>query len=77
MPRLDEINELTDHGAVVTTAGAPPPRVAQEAVGRRDVSSELSNLLLDIEGSVNQAADERARAVILRRIRRALEERQG
>lgn len=77
VPRLDEINELTDHGAVVTTAGAPPPRVAQEAVGRRDASSELSNLLLDIEGSVNQAADERARAVILRRIRRALEERQS
>jgi metallo-beta-lactamase family protein len=36
----------------------------------------MSGLVLDIHDRIEQAADDRARGVIIRRLRRALEERQ-
>jgi metallo-beta-lactamase family protein len=71
IPRLDEIYDLTAEGAVLAIEGGAP-RVAREAVGHRDSHNELSSLLLDITEAVDREADERSKAVLIRRIRRAL-----
>jgi metallo-beta-lactamase family protein len=72
-PLLDDIYELA----------APEPRVldvdhrrrlAPEAVTRLDWHNEMSELMLDINDRIGVAADDRARGVIIRRLRRALEE---
>ncbi|MBR0948952.1 MBL fold metallo-hydrolase RNA specificity domain-containing protein [Bradyrhizobium canariense] len=72
-PVLDDIYELS----------TPEPRVldvdhrrrlAPEAVTRLDWHNEMSELMLDINDRVAAAADDRARGIIIRRLRRALQE---
>ena len=41
-------------------------------VARLDSSNEMADLVLDIQEAVSRAADEKAKAALLRRIRRAL-----
>jgi metallo-beta-lactamase family protein len=74
MPALDSAFELTPDGARLVEADRPA-RVAPEHVGRTDWHNDLSRLLLEINDAVAGAADERARQVVIRRLRRALEER--
>lgn len=50
-----------------------PVRSAAESAGRLDWHNELSSLILDIDEEMSQAADERARKQIVRRLRKALE----
>jgi metallo-beta-lactamase family protein len=72
-PVLDDIYELS---------GAEPRlldvthlrRLAPEAVTRLDWHNDMSGLILDINDRIEAAADDRARGVIIRRLRRALEE---
>jgi metallo-beta-lactamase family protein len=71
-PILDDIYELT--------TGAPTPidvshrrRLAPEAVVNLDWHNEMSKLILDINEHLDRVADDRARGVIIRRLRRALE----
>jgi len=73
IPVLDDIYELTTR--------APTPldvtgrrRLAPEAVVRLDWHNDMSTLILDINERMQAAADDRARGVIVRRLRRALEE---
>ena len=73
-PLLDDIYELS--------AAAPTPldashrrRLAPEAVVRLDWHNDMSRLVLDINDRIEAAADDRARGVIIRRLRRALEAR--
>jgi metallo-beta-lactamase family protein len=73
LPSLDSAFELTSGGARPIETGTPA-RIAPESVGRQDWHNELSKLLLDVGDAVGRAADERARQVVIRRIRRALEE---
>lgn len=73
IPILDDIYELT------TTAPTPVDvtqrrRLAPEAVVALDWHNDMSKLILDINAAIEAAADDRARGVILRRMRRALEE---
>ena len=72
-PILDDIYELS--------TSAPTPidvthrrRLAPEAVVGLDWHNDMSKLILDIDERIEAAADERARGVIIRRLRRALEE---
>ena len=72
-PILDDIYDLS--------TSAPTPidvthrrRLAPEAVVGLDWHNDMSKLILDIDARIEAAADERARAVIIRRLRRALEE---
>ena len=72
-PLLDDIYELA--------SAAPTPldpthrrRLTPEAVTHLDWHNEMSGLVLDIHDRIEQAADDRARGVIIRRLRRALEE---
>ncbi|HEY6860312.1 MAG TPA: MBL fold metallo-hydrolase [Pseudolabrys sp.] len=72
VPILDDIYELT------TTAPTPIDvshrrRLAPEAVVALDWHNDMSKLILDINERIEAAADDRARGVIIRRLRRALE----
>jgi metallo-beta-lactamase family protein len=73
-PLLDDIYELT--------TAAPTPvdvthrrRLAPEAVVNLDWHNDMSKLILDINERIEAAADDRARGVIIRRLKRALEEK--
>ncbi len=71
-PILDDIYELT--------TSAPTPidvthrrRLAPEAVVNLDWHNDMSKLILDINEAIEAAADDRARGVIIRKLRRALD----
>jgi metallo-beta-lactamase family protein len=49
-------------------------RIAPKAAARPDWHNELSGLLVDINDAMDKAADERARKVVIRRLKRALEQ---
>jgi metallo-beta-lactamase family protein len=71
-PVLDDIFELS------TTAPTPIDtahrrRLAPSAVVALDWHNDMSELLLDINERIEAAADDRAKGVIIRRLRRALE----
>jgi metallo-beta-lactamase family protein len=70
-PILDEIFELT--GAMPTSLdGSHRRRLAPEAVISLDWHNDMSKLILDINDRIEAAADDRAKGVIVRRLRRAL-----
>jgi len=73
LPALDETFELTARGARPVAPPAPP-RIDPLRVAHLDWHNDLSRLILDINDAAAGAADEKARAVLLRRLRRALEE---
>jgi metallo-beta-lactamase family protein len=72
-PRLDETFALTPAGARRVDA-APAPRIRPEQVARLDWHNDVSRLILDINDALAGAADERSRDVLIRRLRRALDE---
>jgi len=71
-PVLDEAFNLTDAGAR-RIEGAPYPRLPAEKVARLDWHNDVSRLLLDINDTLAARPDEKQRAVIIRRLRAALE----
>lgn len=72
LPQLDDIYELTADGARSVVPATR--RMAPEKLGHLDSHNDLSRLLLDIGTAVDRIADERGRAVLIRRLRRALDE---
>ena len=70
-PAIDDIFRLEPDGAVL--ADGQRRRIAPEATARLDWNNALTELILDINDAVEGASGERARSVIIRRIRRALE----
>ncbi|MFO1109162.1 MAG: MBL fold metallo-hydrolase [Bradyrhizobium sp.] len=71
-PLLDDIYELAAAEPRLVD-GEQRRRLAPEAVTRLDWHNDMSRLILDINDQVRAAADDRARGVIIRRLRRALE----
>ena len=69
-PRLDEVYDLVS-GELLSNETRP--RISPEFVARLDWHNDLTRLLLDINDEVKKAADEKARRVIIRRLRRSLE----
>jgi metallo-beta-lactamase family protein len=72
-PLLDDIYDLS--------TATPTPidvtrrrRLAPEAVVALDWHNDMSKLILDINDRIDAAADDRAKGVIIRRLRRALED---
>ncbi len=71
-PVLDEAFDLTDLGAR-RIEGAPHPRLPAEKVARLDWHNDVSRLLLDINDTLTARPDEKQRAVVIRRLRAAVE----
>ncbi len=74
LPVLDDIYELST-AAPTLLDSAHRRRLAPEAVTHLDWHNEMSRLVLDINDQIEAAADDRARGVIIRRLRRALSDR--
>ena len=73
---LDEAFELTRAGARRVARSAPAP-IPAGAGGAAHWHNDVSRLFLDINEALAAAADERARDVLIRRLRRALNEGQA
>jgi metallo-beta-lactamase family protein len=71
-PVLDESFELTDAGAR-RLGGKMPARLPPERVAQLDWHNDVSRLILDINEVLAAEPDEKARAVLIRRLRRALD----
>jgi metallo-beta-lactamase family protein len=71
-PALDDSLDLLSATPALVPA-EPRRRLPPAAVGHVDWHNDLTKLILDINEEVAKAADENARGVILRRLRRALE----
>ena len=71
-PVLDDIYELSGAAPSLQDDTGRRRRLAPEAVTHLDWHNDMSKLLLDINDQVQAAADDRARSVIIRRLRRAL-----
>jgi metallo-beta-lactamase family protein len=72
-PAMDDV-VLLGHGAIELKSSATDRRIEPRAVVAPDWNHDLSSLLLDINSAVEGKADDKARQVIIRRLRRALEE---
>lgn len=72
VPALDDAFDLTATGAVLV-AGATPPRLDRELVGRFDRNTDVAKLMLDITDALDAAPDERTRAIVIRRLRHGLD----
>lgn len=72
VPILDDVYDLTT-AAPTPVDGSRRRRLAPEAVIGLDWHNDMSRLILDINAGIEAAADDRARGVIIRRLRRALE----
>ena len=71
IPSLDAVYDMTGD-ACAFVAEETRPRIDPTMVARFDSHNDMADLILDIKDTVSKAGDEKARAVILRRLRRAL-----
>lgn len=71
IPSLDSVYELSGE-ACAFVAEETHPRIDPTMVARFDSHNDMADLILDIKDVVDKAGDEKSRAVILRRLRRAL-----
>jgi metallo-beta-lactamase family protein len=76
MPALDACYRLTAEGAVLSDE-AIEPRLSPEKIAHLDWHNDVSKLILDINEQLRAAADERSRNVMIRKLRRALEENEA
>lgn len=72
-PQLDDEFDLLENGAGVVQKHAPR-RLTPEAVTSPDWHNDLAQFSLDLRESLEKCADEKARKVVLRRLRRALDD---
>ena len=71
-PLLDDIYELSSTVPAAIDV-SQRRRLAPEAVVNLDWHNDMSKLILDINDRIEAAADDRARGIIIRRLRRALD----
>lgn len=73
VPRIDGAFELGAEGAT-DISESKPPRIDPARPGHKDWHNDLQSLVLDLQDELAKAGDDKARAVIIRRLRRALGE---
>ena len=71
IPSLDSVYDMSGE-ACAFLAEETRPRIDPTMVARFDSHNDMADLILDIRDAVDKAGDEKARGVILRRLRRAL-----
>ncbi len=72
-PRLDDEFLLSDAGAL-PVAAERQRRIEPKSAGRSDWHNDVSKLILDLNAQLEKAADEKARGIIIRKVRRTLED---
>jgi len=72
-PHLDDILEI-GVGSLRRILPAEPRRLEPERATGKDWHNDSAEFLIDLKEALDKAADDRSRAVILRRLKRALEE---
>lgn len=75
-PHLDSAYELTADGPVLS-ADAGAPRLSPDQVAHLDWHNDVTRLILDINQKLNSATDAKSRNVLIRKLRRALEDDTG
>src|SRR5690606_25017535 len=70
-PALDEVWSIDGSQAQLAASGRP--RLSPEKAARIDCHTALSALILDINDAIRAESDERNRARLIRKLRRALE----
>lgn len=73
IPAIDEAYELTEQGARLV-APLAAPRIDKQKIANLDWHNDVSRLILDINDALAGTTDERSRGVLIRRLRRALDE---
>jgi metallo-beta-lactamase family protein len=73
IPRIDAAFRLDPDGPVDISKSLPLPRLDPLQPGHRDWNNDVQGLILDLQMRLRSAADDKARRVIIRRIRDALE----
>ena len=73
IPEIDEIYDLAGDRAV--RLERHEARLPAASAGHRDWHNDYAELLLEINDAIEAAADRKAKAVIIRRVKRALEEK--
>jgi metallo-beta-lactamase family protein len=74
IPQLDDVVDLAAGESRVQFRPVPH-RLPQESLRGPDWHNDLAEFSLDLRDRIEQAADDKARAVILRRVMRALEDK--
>jgi metallo-beta-lactamase family protein len=72
-PRLDDVYDLSGE-ACALLAEETKPRIDPNAVGKLDWNNDLQSLVLDIDDELKKIADVKNKAVLIRKLRRALKE---
>ncbi len=70
-PQLDDVYDLEGEAAVLLESESRP-RIDPTHVARPDWNNELTGLHLEIDQEISRAADAKAKAVLIRRLKRAL-----
>lgn len=73
-PILDDEFEISGPSPVALPRIGQPRRLEPEQVGRPDWHNDFAQLSIDLREALERAADARSRGILLRRIRRALEQ---
>ena len=70
-PRLDDVYDLSGEACALLSEETRP-RIDPMMVAHLDSHNDLADLVLDIRDAIDKAGDEKAKGVILRRLRKAL-----
>jgi metallo-beta-lactamase family protein len=72
-PRLDDVYDLSGETCALL-AEETKPRIDPNAVGKLDWNNDLQSLVLDIDDELKKIADAKSKAVLIRKLRRVLQE---
>ena len=72
-PTLDDEFDLVSNARIIS-AKPTPPRIDTALIGQSDWHNELAQFTFDLRDRLEQAADERSRRIVMRRLRRALDD---
>lgn len=70
-PRLDDVYDLSGDACALLVSETRP-RIDPSVVAKPDWNNDLTGLHLDIDQEIGKAADAKSRAIIIRRLKRAL-----
>ena len=74
LPHIDSAFRLDTDGPADISPSLPAPRIDPVQAGHRDWNNDFQVLIQDLQEELRKAADDKARGVVIRKIRRALEQ---